>query len=78
MALGSQAKDDPRVLELLVHTLRGDHSGEVRVQAVEKLGDLGTPAVVPALREVAIGADPVLRRAIAFAVATIEARAERD
>ena len=78
MVLGSHVRGDSRVLGMLVDTLRGDHSNDIRVQAVEKLGDLGDCTVVPALKEIARSETGEVRRAIAFAVATIQARDHGD
>ncbi len=74
MVLGRQVRGDSRVMAVLLETARGDHPESVRLQAVEKLGDLGDPSVIPALKEMAPAESCGIRRAVAVAVATIQAR----
>jgi HEAT repeat protein len=77
--LGRHMRGDTRIISTLVDTLRGEDSSAIRVQAVEKLGELGDVSVVATLKEIARHeGEPKLRRAIAFAVASIETRSCGD
>jgi len=74
--IGLRAPQHDAVLEALVHGLEWDES-EVRLAAVEALGEFGDTAAMKPLEMILIEKDPAIRRRALFALAKLGAASAR-